>query len=394
MHHISDDFSQVYGIISKLILKGKKYKQSLEFGYHKKVVARENQILVSINYQDTSIDSLENQIILNSNRFQSSLNSSFDISEHLRLKTNFSFELIAINFDKSILSKWMLIPEISLRIRNTPIGSFGLNFQRDFSEPLPDYFLLNYQLTGYQSFKKGGSVIAIPRNNQLGFTYQIGNRLKTKQFTLMTKLKNNEGDYAQNIQIDESIILNKYEFIKGGNTFSTTLEYTSYFKEMNISTNFGVIVNWSNLPFKLNTNDFLDLESFSKGIIFSGTTYFTSPINLDFDFGINWVNSNYNGVASYSNWVDLSSNLLFKIKEEISGAMTNKYIRMPESKYFNLGFDLNYTPEDSKFSYQLIGENITGQRYFKTLNIDEYSTTNTEFKLIPRYLLASVKYRF
>ncbi|MBO0329771.1 carboxypeptidase-like regulatory domain-containing protein [[Muricauda] lutisoli] len=394
VHHISDGFSKIYGVISKLIFNQKKYKQSLELENQKKKVTRENQFIVNKNHQGAHIDSLENHITFDSNKFQASFNSSFDISEHLRVKTEFSIEHLNINFDQSFFSKWMLIPKIILRIRNTSIGSFGLDYQRDFTEPLLDYFLMNFQLTGYQSFKKGVDFINVPRKNQFSFHYQIANKIKTQQLTLKSKFKRNEAEYAQNIQIDESIILKGYDFVKGGTNFTTTLDYTSFFKKLNFSSNLGANINWSKLPYKLNTSNFSNLGLFSKGINISGTTYFEFPVNLDFDFSSNWTRSNYNGIVSYSNWINLSANLLLKINKEISGSFSNKYLKMPNATYFSEDFDVHYTPQNSKFSYQIMGNNIANQRIFTILNIDEYSTTSTQIKLIPRYILASIKYRF
>lgn len=394
VHHISDDFSKIYGVISKLVINQKKHKQSLELGYKRKKVVRENQFFVNKNHQDVSIDSLENHNTFDSNKFQASLNSSFDISEHLRIKTDFSLEHLDINFGQSFFSKWMLVPKIIFRVRNMSIGSFGLDYQRDYIEPLPDYFLMNFQLTGYQSFKKGGDFIAVPRKNLFGFHCQIGNKLKTKQVTVRTRFKKNEAEYAQNVQIDESIILNRYELVKGGTNFTTILDYTSYFKKLNFSSNLGANINWSKLPYKLNASDFSNLELFSKGINVSGTTYFEFPVNLDLDLNVNWTQSNYKGIVSYSNWINLSTNLLLKLNKEISGSFSNKYYKMPNATYFSTDFDLHYAPQNSKFSYQVTGNNLANQRNFSILNIDEYSITSTQIKLLPRYILASIKYRF
>ncbi len=394
VHHVSDDFSKIYGVISKLVFNQKKHKQSLGFGYQRKKVARANQFIVNQNHLSTNIDSLENHITFDSNKFQASLNSSFDISEHLRIKTDFSLEHLDINFDQSFFSKWMLVPKIIFRVRNMSIGSFGLDYKRDYTEPLPDYFLMNFQLTGYQSFKKGGDFIAVPRKNLFGFHYQIGNKLKTQQVTVRTRFKKNEAEYAQNIQIDESILLNRYELVKGGTNFTTTLDYTSYFKKLNFSSNLGANINWSKLPYKLNASDFSNLELFSKGINVSGTTYFEFPVNLDLDLNVNWTESNYKGIVSYSNWINLSTNLLLKLNKEISGSFSNKYYKMPNATYFSTDFDLHYAPQNSKFSYQVTGNNLANQRNFTILNIDEYSTTSTQIKLLPRYILASIKFRF
>lgn len=394
VHHVSDDFSKIYGAISKLIFNQKKHKQSLEWGYHRKRVARENQFLITTDHQGTNIDSLENDITFDSNKFQASFNSSFEISEHIRIKTDFSFEHLAIDFGQSFFSKWMLIPKIIFRVRNMSIGSFGLDYQRDFIEPLPDYFFMNFQPMGYQSFKKGGAVIEVPRKNLFGFHYQIGNKLKTQQVTVRTNFKKNEVEYAQSIQIDESIILKSYDLVKGGTNFTTTLDYTSYFKKFNFSSNLGANFNWSKLPYKLNASNFSNLELFSKGINVSGTTYFEFPVNFDFDLNVNWTQSNYNGMTSNSDWINLSTNLLLKLNKEISGSFSNKYFKMPNATYFSTDFDLHYAPQNSNFSYQITGNNLANQRNFTILNIDEYSTTSTQIKLLPRYILGSIKYRF
>ena len=392
LRHIVKDRSNTYGIISTLVMTNAPFKQTFELSYHWDRTDRVNQL---INLLDNRhIDTFENNQLYSLQKFGITHKSNYNLSKNIHLSTHLSLENISLDLEGKPTSNWQLNPSMVLGFKNFGWGTFTLDFQRDTNDPLPNYFLENNQLSGYQSLKKGSRGFSISRYNQFGFNYQIGNQMKTKRFTMRTRLRNIEGQYAQNVQIDKSIIQTSYQFVEGGKSRMVNLDYTSYYEPLNFSSNIGTNIIWSKLPYRLNTEEFLYLESLSRGINVSGTTYFQFPINFGFEIDLQWIRTDFNGETSRTQWTDISSNIVITVNNEIAGSITNKYLKMPNANYFNIGFDFNYVPEGSKFSYRVIANNLTNQGDYIVSDIDQYTTASTKFKLLPRYVLASIKYRF
>lgn len=67
---------------------------------------------------------------------------------------------------------------------------------------------------------------------------------------------------------------------------------------------------------------------------------------------------------------------------------------MNSKNYTFINLITNYTPEKSKFSYRLLFNNVSNQNEFTLITLDNYTSQKTTIKLVPRHLLATVKYRF
>ena len=67
---------------------------------------------------------------------------------------------------------------------------------------------------------------------------------------------------------------------------------------------------------------------------------------------------------------------------------------MNSKNYSFINTIINYNPEESKFSYRLILNNLTNENEFTLISLDNYTSYKSTIKLVPRYLLLTVKYRF
>ena len=55
---------------------------------------------------------------------------------------------------------------------------------------------------------------------------------------------------------------------------------------------------------------------------------------------------------------------------------------------------LNYNPEQSRFSYRLVFNNMFNEDKFTFVTLNNFTFYQSSVDLVPRYLLGTVKYRF
>ncbi|TYB78064.1 hypothetical protein ES676_02280 [Bizionia saleffrena] len=93
---------------------------------------------------------------------------------------------------------------------------------------------------------------------------------------------NSNGKYSTENRIDQDLLFSSSKFVNSEDVLSSNIDFTSYFKKLNLSTNLGTSQTWTNSLVQVNTSGFQDLDSYTSSYFLSGTTYFKLPINLNF----------------------------------------------------------------------------------------------------------------
>ena len=65
-----------------------------------------------------------------------------------------------------------------------------------------------------------------------------------------------------------------------------------------------------------------------------------------------------------------------------------------DNTYYFLDFEINYKPKNKNLNFSLIGNNILDTRVFRNYSISDTNISSTEYRLLPRYVLLKVSYRF
>jgi len=128
-------------------------------------------------------------------------------------------------------------------------------------------------------------------------------------------------------------------------------------------------------------------------------TNFKSPFN--FHIGSEW---NYSKVKSpdftnnFTNGLSFLD-LFYKIDNQLDiKAVTEHYYfgNLSENQRNHVFLDLEatYKFKDDKWTLSLRGNNLFNKQNFTTYNVSDIGYSNTSYRLMPRYLLLSTKYRF
>jgi hypothetical protein len=62
--------------------------------------------------------------------------------------------------------------------------------------------------------------------------------------------------------------------------------------------------------------------------------------------------------------------------------------------YYFLDFDARYTVKENKLTFMLSGKNLFNTNTFRSFTISDIGNSTTEYRLLPRYILLKMEYRF
>ncbi len=379
-----------YGIITELIGKNKKSDYALE------LVAKVDQDKLSSAfnfYNESIIDSLSNKTAFKKTEFSVSGKYNFSITNNLKLgaRIEVADNLLTLNEKKENLFSFQ--PSIRLNYKKNGLGSFGLNFSYNNSLPTIQYLNENYVLKNYRTFTRGSESIQQISNYNLSFIYAFANF--KKQFLINSFLIYSFSDksYGLRSNINENANFNQYEIIDGNNIVHYNLSVSKYLSIISSSIKFSTQQSWTNTPYIIN-----DIESTNKNYTSSyriqGTSYFNIPINFKYGLQYNYSKGIFNNNETNTDYLEWSLESTLKLSEEwLFKTENNSYI-INGKNYFFTNISTNYNPEESRFSYRLIGNNLSNIKTFSNIYISDYQSNESSFQIIPRYILLNVKYRF
>ena len=257
----------------------------------------------------------------------------------------------------------------------------------------------NYILTNFHSFSKGTGTFNQLNASTLLFNYQLGNwsdRFFANTFVLYNK---NFDFFSSNNVINQNFTQSDRIIIKDRELLNLSSKFDYYFNKISSNlkldlgyskSNYKNIVNNSNLREVIsnNYNYGLELRSGFKGIFnyHIGTKWNTNKIETS------TINNSFTNNISF---LDLS----FVFNKRFNAQLqTERYffgnLNKDNNTYYFLDFDTRYIIKKNKLTLALSGKNLFNTDTFKTYTINDISISTTEYRLLPRYVLLKMEYRF
>jgi hypothetical protein len=252
--------------------------------------------------------------------------------------------------------------------------------------------------TGFRSFSKG-----LEEFNQLNsssailnYTYgSWGDKFFANTFILYSK--NNDffstnSIIAQNYSQSEKIIIKDRDFL----SISSSID--RYFKPIksNLKINLGASkTNFKNI---VNNSNLREVKNFNADYGFELRSGFSGFFN--YHIGSKW---NYNEVETtiINNFTDnmsfLDLSFMFSDKFNIQ-VQSERYffgnLDIENNKYYFLDVEARYVVKENKLTFFLSGNNLFNTETFRNYSISDINISQTEYRLMPRYVLLKMEYRF
>lgn len=386
----ADNSNSYFGLKSKMISRFKKleYTLGLQFENSKEII---NNTFFENEIHNTTY---ENNTVLRQNQF--SLENNFRYNLTRKLDATASLNIIQNQFSLNGNANSILIlnPLFSINLKKTEIGNFTLSYSENNKPPEINYLNENFLLSNYKTFEKGTKYEGVFKNKTLLFSHNLYN--DEKRFSVGTSLfyMNSKDMYSKESLITDNLSFEKYILSQGSTNFNGSFNIVNYFKKLKMATKLETIQNWNETPTRVNSVAFVDIKTHSSFYKFSATTYFSLPINFDFGFNYNFNKTDFNSILTKNRTKDAFINCNYKISKTWLGEINSTFYQMNSKNYSFINAIVNYNPEESRFSYRLILNNLTNENEFTLVSLDNYTSYKSTINLVPRYLLLTVKYRF
>lgn len=304
-----------------------------------------------------------------------------------------------VNFNlKSNQSPFFIMPKIGLDWKINELHKIQTSYSYNTTNAGVLDVYSGFVQTGYRSFTKG-----LTEFNQLNSTsaflnYNLGN-WGDKFFanTLIVYIKNNDffstnSIIAQNFSQSEKIIIKDREFL------SISSNIDRYFKPIksNLKINLGATkTNFKNI---VNNSNLREVKQFNADYGFELRSGFRGFFN--YHIGSKW---NYNEVETTikNSFIDnmsfLDLSFMFSDKFNIQ-VQSERYffgnLDKDNNKYYFLDLEARYVIKDNKLTLFLSGNNLFNTKTFRNFSISDINISQTEYRLMPRYLMLKIEYRF
>jgi hypothetical protein len=304
-----------------------------------------------------------------------------------------------VNFDtKSNQNPFFIMPKIGLdwkiNDKNKILTSYSFNTT---NAGVLDVYS-GFVQTGFRSFSKG-----LEEFNQLNsssailnYTYgSWGDKFFANTFILYSK--NNDffstnSIIAQNFSQAEKIIIKDREFL----SISSSID--RYFKPIksNLKINLGATkTNFKNI---VNNSNLREVKNFNADYGFELRSGFRGFFN--YHIGSKW---NYNEVETSikNNFIDNMSflDLSFMFSDKFNVQVQSECyffgnLDKDNNKYYFLDLETRYVIKENKITFFLSGNNLFNTETFRNFSISDINISQTEYRLMPRYVLLKMEYRF
>ena len=280
-----------------------------------------------------------------------------------------------------------------LNDKNKIMSSFGYNIK---NAGILDVYE-NFVLTGFRSFNKGtGDFNQLNASNFL-VNYQFGNwsdRFFANTFFIFNK---NHDFFSTNSIITQNYVQSEKILIQDSDFLSVQSNFDYYFNV--ISSNLKINVGYSKNNFKnsINNSDFREITSNSTQYGFELRSGFQGIFN--YHIGTKWHTNTIkttieNSFTNNTSFLDVS--FIFNKKFDIQLQSERYYFGNLENNntYYFLDLDASYKVLKDKVTLNLSGKNLFNTQTFRNFSISDFGSSTTEYRLLPRMILAGLEVRF
>lgn len=373
------------------------------FGAHWKLrkKSRKWRCVFGLNY-DFKNDGLRNQIDLKNksdlerkvNKIQLVQSINYQLSKKADLSVEGSFSRAVANFinEKNYWSTLLTVkPSIGLK---TFIGKFSGYV--DYDERLPDnrYFHSDFFIEDYRRLVKGTSDYRKQISRAAGIRYDY--TAPEARYFLNGLIQHSvlSSPYIQNAQVSEDFEIYQYDIGESHKSTLANLSLTKYAAPLSTSLKLAYDFYDTQNKLKVNAGNLQRVVNRTHRFKISGTTYLNLPIN--FKFSGAWALNRNEFQGRKVNFNDK------KIKLKLSCRATdNQRLELRFNQYWIsdsyfrfLSGAYNLIPKGSRFRFQISFQNLFDVRDFSLRNTRVFEIRTSCVKIIPRYFMGKLSYRF
>ncbi len=348
-------------------------------------------------------DDYQNDLIYNVNDLYAKTKYLYKIDKKLKATGQLDAHQVTNRIDQIAADDnqavFFINPSLDLKYQIDSKNKLGLGINHNTTNAGVLDVFENYALLGFNSLIRGTGDFNQLERGSVQFNYTLGN-WSDKFFANVMARYGKDHDFfstdalirQQFTQTDKILIEDRENVL-----LNATVDYYISPLSSNLKSKFS----YTETEFKnrINGSELREIQSFNTSAGFELRSAFSGAFN--YHLGSTW-NINRTDASGISNrftdnksFIDLS----YIINERIDFFLkSERYefgnISDGDNVYYFLDFDARYNVKDSPWSFKIQARNLTNTEQFRTSFINDVSSSTVSYRLLPRYVLLSAKYRF
>jgi len=360
----------------------------------------------------TNFSLLENNnVIENPEDFQNDLNYAVN-DLYFRANYRLSFKKIDLfgklsfhqlfnelkNLNENISQKPFFInPKLGLKYSINSNNTISSSYTYNSTNANVLQVFNNNTLTSYRTFSKGFGNFKQLNSSTFFLNYQLGN-WANRFFANTILIYNKNHDFfstrsiiEQNYTQSEKILIKNREYVN----INSQIDY--YLKKASSNLKFELGYFQSEYKNIVNDSDLRQVRSSNYLYGVQLRTGFRGIVN--FHLGTKWTTSKIKTIESSSftnnnTFLDISFVFNDKFDFEIEGERYHFGNFSKDNTYYFLDFDMRYVVKKDKLTFGLSGKNLFNTLKFRNFLLSDIGSTESTYRLLPRFVLLKTEYRF
>ncbi len=290
-----------------------------------------------------------------------------------------------------------LNPSLNFGYKINENNNVGLSYNRNFTNATLIQVFDNYILTNNRGFLKGDGGLNQVNATSVALNYSLGKWTSSFFANARVSYIKNHDFFSSNTTINPNYSLSNTILIKDTETWTAQLNIDKYLRFMhsNLKLNF----NYFKSDFKNIVNDselrIVQSSNFQYG--FELRSAFDGVFN--YHLGTHWNTNTIKTTSGFSNtnttsFLDLNFNFNKAFNTEIQAERYYFGNFDRNNTYYFLDLESKYKLQKRDITVTLSGKNLFNVNTFREVFISDINTSSTTYRLLPRFILLGIDFRF
>ncbi|OYQ38268.1 hypothetical protein CHU92_05820 [Flavobacterium cyanobacteriorum] len=304
--------------------------------------------------------------------------------------------------DEQNLEQLFLTPKVKANYFFNKNSKATFTYALQQETPDENNLFSNIIQTNYRSFISNSPQLDLIKKHAFNLDYSYSNSFDMNQYGAGIYYTYRPANYFFETQVNRDIVVaNTFYAPIGSTNFGTTLRVEEYFHPIRTTVGLTSQLNFSLYSNIVNNSELRDVRSTNFVTSLLLRKRIIKPISAEQNVSYlrNGFRSEYDSTETKNTFESFTAQTKMIIKpiKNLQAIVTGNFYAPDLSvnaNYFFMDAEATYTSSNKKFTYALVGRNLTGYKTFSTVAVSDYSTTSGSHNLLERFLLVKITFGF
>lgn len=254
-----------------------------------------------------------------------------------------------------------------------------------------------YLLTSSRSFSRGLGYFNQLENTSVSANYSTKHYLNRYSFSWGVTYAGQNDVISYRSRIEQNSSLSEAFVMKGGDRYGANFTSHMVIRKLNGSVQFNIRADRSVYYNMVNDLGLRKVTHYGQSYRLGWKSDFKG--SFDFNLGTDWDFSQTKSNSTFKNSTKISFlDLMYKTGESFTAKLTTEHYNFGGvdrySDYLFSDFESSYSFQKQKYIVTLTAMNLFNTATFTTYNISDVGYSTNSYRLLPRYVMLSFKFRF